>query len=568
MKLYDIFPMFCLLWLTLIPNQEVMAQNYFTDFENVSKANYALDTVMIGSYRWAMKESVVTTSNSDIKNGLKSARFRHSIVDSVYMKMADDKPDGLGSISFYYARADFSGDRTGTAPLLGVYYSIDAGQSWVSIDTINFVGTDTLTYYVSDTVNITGAVRVKLQTMGSGSGKRINIDDLLITPYIIIEHISLLGKTPVGNDVSPATDSLTLTFDHMIAAGTGEISLYQSGQVVPQVIPVPSSSVTISDSMAIITGIQLQNASSYYVNMTAGTFTNSAGLMPNTAIIDTLSWAFATADTVVPPPPVPMTILNETFDHCNSGSSSLGVFHQYSSKGNRVWDCILSGREDSTGVSMLGGIATGISEVNRDWLISNAPFDFSAMPSPILSLWQRRSYDGQVSRDIRVSTNYTGSGDPELATWSVLEVQAMTAAPAYYWTPVTGILLDAFKHTPFYLAFTYANTTEGAYEVIYDDISVSNESITLTTSKKVSNIGFAICGIPDQSQINVCFEPRAASVLQAGIYDMTGRKAHHEEIRLPAGKSTYVIHTALSAGLYLLQVNDGFYSERLKVVVP
>lgn len=568
MKLCCVLWGYYLLCVTVMPWQKAGAQGYFTDFENVSKPNYTLDTVMINNLRWVMKESVVTTSSSDMKNGQKSARFRHSTGETVYMQMIDDKTDGLGTISFYYARANFSGDRTGSAPLLGLYYSVDSGQSWTVIDTLNFAGTDTLTYYSSDTINVTGKVRVKLQTAGGGAGKRINIDDLLLSSHVIIEHISLVGKTPVGNNVSPATDSLILSFDNMIASGAGEISLYRSGQVVPQVIQVPSSSVSIYDSTAVVSGILLQNASSYYVNITAGAFTNSLGLTPNAAISDTLSWTFSTADTIVPPPPVPLTILAETFEHCISGSSDLGVFHQYSALGNRVWDCILSGRQDSTGVSMLGGIATGISEVNRDWLISDAPFDFSAMSSPVLSFWQRRNYDGQVSRDIRISTDYSGSGNPELATWSVLEVQAMTAAPAYYWTPVTGILLDTVKLHPFYLAFTYANTTAGAYEVIYDDISVGNESITLAFSPKSDEIGVTLCGIPSPAQIPVCFELKAAAELQASIFDRTGREVHQEKIRLPAGKSSYILHTALTAGLYLLRVHDGFYSGWLKVFIP
>ena len=544
--------------------KESYAQTYSLNFENVSKSNYALDTITINGYRWALRESVIGSSASDLKNGAKAARIRNALGDTVHMQMIDDKPDGLGTISFQYARSNFGGDRTGIAPKLAISYSTDFGLSWTNIDTIDFANVDTLASYVSAPINVPGNVRLQFRTAGGSAGKRINIDDIDISGFVIINNISIIDKSPIGLAISPAVDSLTILFDNTIAAGIGEINVYEVGMSQPQTFTIPSAQITIQDSTAIIHGVQLANNATYYVNVSAGAFTNTMGLTPNLAIDDDITWRFTTADTVLP---LPLTALHETFSACDD-STALGLFYQYNAVGERRWRCNTSGLLDSSGISMLGGIADGVSEVNMDWLISKSPFDFSAMSTPFLSLWQRRNYDGQVNRDIRISTDFAGTGNPEMATWHTIEVQAMTAAPTYYWTLVTNISLDSIKHTPFYLAFTYSNTTAGAYEVVYDDIRVTNEPVVNIKNSAEDKIGITLLGKATANQIPLKITSNRASEITLGIIDLLGRKLGQKRVKLDKGINIITMSSlALSKTMYIISAHDDLSQTAIKVMI-
>ncbi len=540
-------------------------QNYFCDFENVSKSSYTLDTILINGYYWALNETTITTHTSDMKNGQKSARLRHSAGNNTFMTMVEDKINGLGFISFLYARSDFSGDRTGNAPELILQYSTDQGNNWISIDTISFDGVDTLSLYQSDNLDITGNIRIRLFTRGNGTGKRINIDDLLITPFVIITHVSPVAFLPEGEEIDPATDSLVIVFDHDIIQGSGKLTLYNRNEQKGETISFPSAQVYIKDSTAYIRNILLKNHASYFVLLDEGCFTNSSGLLPNYAIEDTALWTFTTADTSSPEP---FTDLQESFTICDDTAGLLGLFRPYSITGIRHWKCSSDGREDSAAVSMLGGIAKGIAEENTDWLISRAPFDFSGMPTPVLSLWQKRRYDGHIERDMRISTDYKGKGAPEDAHWEILEVQAMTSLPAFYWTPITGILLDSLKHKPFYLAFTYRSTTEEAFELLYDDMTITNEPLNLSGTTdpyfKVRTAGTCgSCCIP-----LYIYSETATSVI-AEVIHITGKKYAEKNIRIQAGVNKPVIeYDGCAPGIYVIRITHNGQAHILKYFVP
>jgi len=162
---------------------------YSTGFENLNgaKSGWAENTtpVDIDGITWTLKNALVasTTDAGDMKNGSFSMRMRRQTSDNAYAVMAADKSNGAGTISFYYARANFSQDRTGISPKVVVRISNDAGATWTNVgDTVFFAGVDVLTQWTA-TTNISGDIRIKFDIVSGDNGKRINIDDLNITDY-------------------------------------------------------------------------------------------------------------------------------------------------------------------------------------------------------------------------------------------------------------------------------------------------------------------------------------------------------------------------------------------------
>jgi hypothetical protein len=397
----------------------------------------------------------------------------------------------------------------------------------------------------------------------TGTDDGLSIDDLSITfttnSTPIITNILLTDKTPTGNNIALTTNTLTAKYDHAIAAGTGNIELYKVGTTTPVLtVDVTSTDVTIADSTATISGVVLENAS-------AGAFTKTGGTLPSLGLSDNTTWAFATVDTVTPPPPTPLTTLNETFTNCTN--EAMGVFVQYSVTGAKTWRCSTFGRNDSAAVYINGGSATGVSEANEDWLISKAPFNFSALQKPVLSFWQKQRFTGEATRALKVSTNYVPGTNPNDATWTTIPIQALTAQPGTDWNEVKDIDLTAHKATPFYIAMTYTCGTEGTYELTYDDIKVA-EGIVGIADYSRGSLSLQVLGDATANQINLGVSLKEAAPLQVEVYDITGRKVQTAAFQATAGKGTYVLQNGnLRAGMYIIKVSNGTVFGSVKAMV-
>lgn len=393
----------------------------------------------------------------------------------------------------------------------------------------------------------------------TGSDEGLAVDDLsftFITDFPPIPtHIYVTDKSPAGLNISPATDSLSIRFDHLIAEGSGQISLYKKGSLTPAIFTVPSAQILLADSTAIIKNVLLENNSEYYVLMTAGTFTKAGDVIPSLAISDTTFWNFATADTVVPVPPAPLTSLNESFRECVD--SSIGIFRTYNAEGFKTWRCSVWGHNgDSTSVSMSGGIVDGLSDENMDWLISKLPFDFSAMSRPELSFWQKSRFTGNVSRAVKISSDYIPGSDPLAATWTTLQIQDIIDDPIEDWTPIADIDLIPYKNTPFFLAFTYSCGENGAYELIYDDIQVADEALAIQTVQQ-DHLNLQVIGEVTTNNINLAVTYHRNATFNLNIFDLTGKTLYKGELNIKAGKGMYEVKdVALLPGIYIIRINN------------
>ncbi|MBB2144425.1 T9SS type B sorting domain-containing protein [Pedobacter sp. LMG 31464] len=236
-----------------------------------------------------------------------------------------------------------------------------------------------------------------------------------------------------------------------------------------------------------------------YVNFTPTVAGNAAGSISNASIGAT------TINIALTGSGVDLNQAAFNFENCTIvGSPALSDgFYQYSVAGPQTWDCATTFGHDGTdpaGKASIGNALqiNGFSSdniLNEDWLISPA-LNLSAMNYAVLSFWTRSAFAGDKLQ-LKVSTNYTGSGNPALATWTAIDGKFPETA-SDTWTKSDFIDLSAYKATPVYIAFVYNSTTSSASRWMVDDFAVTNSAtaplVDITASPGSLNFDFQAAG--------------------------------------------------------------------------
>ncbi len=299
----------------------------------------------------------------------------------------------------------------------------------------------------------------------------------------------IFALTPPNTSVGvPYNISLSMIFDKKIVKGSGTITIYENG-VAGTPLDINDASVVTGANNTVSFPSTLQQGKSYYVMVSPGAFkdvynNNFAG------INDASGWAFSTYNnaTGIPLP------ANFDFQACTGSGLLPNGFTQYSVNGNAKWDCTAFGRDgnntDATvsapnGVQMNGFDNALGNVLNTDWLISPA-LDLTGTTYPLLSFYSRTRFNG-APLQLKVSTDYTGTGDPNLATWTDLNGK-FAPQTSDTWTLSSNINLAAFKQSKVYIAFLYTSTNDDGARWTLDDINVINSvtapppSLTLSTN--------------------------------------------------------------------------------------
>jgi endonuclease/exonuclease/phosphatase family metal-dependent hydrolase len=286
-------------------------------------------------------------------------------------------------------------------------------------------------------------------------------------PFITLTPTVLnFGSQVTGTSTTvPLTYTLTggnLTFNTEIrASGPFQISTTSLGPWVsiispgytpadistPVTIYVRYNPTTVGNDTASVTHVNINMGSPPPVVLLRG-----IGQDPST-----LAWDF---NSCTAPAPTTDGLLN-------SG------WYQYSVTGAQRWACTTFGRNTSNGVQISGFSGGPLN--NEDWLISPA-LNLSAYANfPLLSFWSISAFSGP-SLSLRISTNYTGTGDPSLATWTTLNANFPVVGSSA-WTQTAGIDLSAYKQAGVYIAFVYtSSTTAGASRWTVDDVAIVNST--------------------------------------------------------------------------------------------
>lgn len=147
--------------------------------EGETKTAYASGTLSLSAKSWDMTEALIGTDANDWKNGLRSARLRGYGVSR--MTLLEDLADGLGSVSFGYRRY-------GTDAQVDwiVECSTNGGAGWIPVGSAFTAPAGDEVQPFSESMNVPGPVRLRIKRAtedGATANKRLNIDDLYITPY-------------------------------------------------------------------------------------------------------------------------------------------------------------------------------------------------------------------------------------------------------------------------------------------------------------------------------------------------------------------------------------------------
>jgi hypothetical protein len=106
--------------------------------------------------------------------------------------------------------------------------------------------------------------------------------------------------------------------------------------------------------------------------------------------------------------------------------------------------------------------AFGGSGACETWLISPA-IDLTNVTNPILTFktWTKFTDNGfPTPLEVKISTDYAGSGDPALATWSSLQC-TLSPQNSQNWTSSGDVSLAAFNQ-PVYIAYRYRSSGNGS----------------------------------------------------------------------------------------------------------
>lgn len=295
----------------------------------------------------------------------------------------------------------------------------------------------------------------------SGAGSR---------PSFAIDSVAVWGLS--GDDVPPVISSLqpangatgvapggsaVITFNENIRKNTGSVTVHDLSQGTQLPLNITDPRVTVSSNMLSISA-GLRGNREYYITLDSNAIQDSNG-NGFAGIADSTGWRFSTGN----------QLLDFPFTVC--GSALPDGFAQYSVTGAQTWACTTFG-QSGNGVQ-INGFSGGARE-NEDWLISPA-FDLSGFNVPLLAFASRSAFQGP-SLELRVSTNYSGSGDPHLASWTSISGR-FPETGTDVWKTSSGINLSQFKGTDVYIAWVYTSSPAlQASRWTLDDIRVSDTS--------------------------------------------------------------------------------------------
>ncbi|GAA0737993.1 GEVED domain-containing protein [Gaetbulibacter jejuensis] len=282
---------------------------YDVNFEDDSKTGYASGTVTLNGIDWNMTDALIGDLANDWKNGSQSARLRGYGSSSI--SMLQNKTNGIGTISFDYRRYG-----TDAQVDWRVEYSIDNGANWIQAGSTFTAPASSVVQTFNATVNITGSARIRIirETPSGTANRRLNIDDISISDYIITSDLAISGAatdhgssclntsastlqyTITNNGAVPAVDVNVVSDDpQFVVSNLSSTTIAPSGTATYDVTFTPTafgaqtatltiSSTTITDDATSIltgTGITAPNITTQP--------TNQNEIIPNTATFSVAS---------------------------------------------------------------------------------------------------------------------------------------------------------------------------------------------------------------------------------------------------------------------------------------
>ncbi|WP_276481912.1 T9SS-dependent choice-of-anchor J family protein [Paraflavitalea pollutisoli] len=325
-----------------------------------------------------------------------------------------------------------------------------------------------------------------LNDVGNDHGLAIDDVQLTFTYSADVNPPQLFRLTPANNSVgTPIGGTYTMAFTENIAPGTGNlyVKLAADNSIV-QTIAANTATITNNEASVNVTG--LQPLTDYYIETDNNALQDVAGNL-FAGITGNTIWRFQTQGT--------SGNYFYSFDNCSSPALD-GGFIQYSletgNAADSVWACSDFGRGSGKALQVNAGLTKLPSQ---DWLISPA-LDLSGYNIPLLRFYSRTRFEGP-SLQIKVSTNYSGTGDPAAATWTTLAGK-FPNENSDVWTLSDSINLSAYKQAGVHIAWVYTATAFEAARWSIDDVAIFNSAIPAAPYARLfnyfKNLGVATSG--------------------------------------------------------------------------
>ena len=224
-------------------------------------------------------------------------------------------------------------------------------------------------------------------------------------------------------------------------------------------------------------------------------------------------------------------------------NDSWGNWTPISVIGAEVWDRDNTYGLDGTPCAKMSGYDGGAFD-NEDWLISPA-INFDDYTNEKINFHSAMNYTGP-DLELLVSTNYSGSGDPNPATWSSPISFIMPPGGSWDWVESGDVDLSEFDGASVYIAFKFTSTTAGSATWELDDISISGEE-EVGINDQFSNDMFSVYPNPSTGLIYINNIDKNIEVIQ--VVSMTGSLVkecyiHNDNQKIDLGN--------LDKGLYMI----------------
>ena len=146
--------------------------------------------------------------------------------------------------------------------------------------------------------------------------------------------------------------------------------------------------------------------------------------------------------------------------------------YTYSASGDQAWEIASYGNPGDC--AKMSGFDSG-QYANVDWMILPA-LDLTGLDACYLNFDEAINYTGTVADEqvVYVSTNYSGLGDPSLATWNELTIGGRSPGNSWSYFSIEPADLSAYLgESSVHIGFKYTSTTDvaGTWEI--DNISVA-----------------------------------------------------------------------------------------------
>ncbi len=409
----------------------------------------------------------------------------------------------LTSLTINYTGETWRTGTVGRTDKLSFQYSTnatslsDANAVWTSVTTLDYTNTATpsgssLPTNGTSTPQQTATVKSTITGLNIADGATFwirwnDFDASGADDGTAIDNFSLAW----GGPLAPSVSNLAFGSQPLGAAPVKTYQLKPNNVTDPTTVTATGPFTVSKDGTAgsfssslSYTAAELASTVTVYVRYTPTTAGAATGNVSNTS-------SGVTADVSLTGSAYDPNQTSFNFDNCTGTAEISDGWQQYSVTGAQVWACTTFGRTPSSttasapyGVQM-NGFVTGTGNVdNVDWLISPG-FNLSALTNPTLTFWARTAFQGPPLA-VRVSTNYSGSGDPNLATWTNVNAILPTAG-SDVWTQVGGLDLSAFKASRVYIALVYTSSpSAGAARWTIDDVAVTGQATVASPALAVT----------------------------------------------------------------------------------